>query len=407
VVCLCRFPADLRLRPFPFAELATSGAAALPKTQFLKPFIESWTLNVGLPMVKLYYPKPDPPGGGTGLTSLPLSPQSDDLQGRRDQLEEKVQEELVRVKQERDQLAQDLDSLQQQLNQKTDSHQDLSQELTTTKADLAAKTESHGALLQKLEATEQKLAAALNEPGGGGVLRTWWAKLITGLVVAAVTGSGGFTLGHRSSTDQKTAQDLTAKLATSERQVQDISKERDSLKEQLNRASVDTGKASADLAAKDTQLKQQESQLRLTKNLIAAMKEDVKQRTARENDLQQKVAGQAQQLTLQDRANRDQARQIADIQQRHPSYKYSGLTSRQIDWKVQLPNSKNKPATTSLVIDHDLPGVPCTVWITSHGGKAVSILEPPGEPNRWKKITLWVEGNPNSTVTGRVTWNVP
>jgi DNA repair exonuclease SbcCD ATPase subunit len=338
-------------------------------------------------MVKLYYPKPDPPGGGTGLTSLPLSPQSDDLQGRRDQLEEKVQEELVRVKQERDQLAQDLDSLQQQLNQKTDSHQDLSQELTTTKADLAAKTESHGALLQKLEATEQKLAAALNEPGGGGVLRTWWAKLITGLVVAAVTGSGGFTLGHRSSTDQKTAQDLTTKLANSERQVQDISKERDSLKEQLNRASVDTGKASADLAAKDIQLKQQESQLRLTKNLIAAMKEDVKQRTARENDLQQKVAGQAQQLT--------------------PSYKYNGLTSRQIDWKVQLPNSKNKPATTSLVIDHDLPGVPCTVWITSHGGKAVSILEPPGEPNRWKKITLLVEGNPNSTVTGRVTWNVP
>jgi len=398
------FSCDLRLRPFPFAELATSGAAALPKTQFLKSFIESWTLNVGLPMVKLYR-NPDPPGG-TGLTSLPLSPQSDESQDLRDRVEN-LEEELAQVKQSKDELAQGVDSLQRQLSQKTDSHQDLSQELTTTKADLAAKAESHGALLQKLEATEQKLAAVLNETGNGGVLRTWWAKLITGLVVAAVTGSGGFTLGHRSSTDQKTAQDLTAKLANSERQLQDISKERDSLKEQVNRAAADTGKASADLAAKDTQLKQQESQLRLTKNLIAAMKEDVKQRTTRESELQQKITGQAQQFTLQDRTNRDQARQIADIQQRHPSYKYNGLQSRQIDWTVKLPNSKNKPATTSLVVDHDFPGVPCTVWITSHGGKAVSILEPPGEPNRWKKITLLVEGNPNSTVTGRVTWNVP
>jgi len=357
-------------------------------------------------MVKLNYnvgPKPVPP---VEPRPVPPSEPRNEMQELRDQLG-KLQEELVQANQNKDELAQGVDSLQRQLSQKTDSHQDLSQELTTTKADLAAKTESHGALLQKLESTEQKLAKALTETGTGGMLRTWWAKVIAGLMVAAVTGSGGFTLGHRSSTDQKTAQDLTAKLATSERQVQDVSKERDSLKEQLNRASVDTGKASADLAAKDTQLKQQESQLRLAKNLITAMKEDMKQRTTRESDLQQKIAGQAQQLTLLDRTNKDQARQIADIQQRHPSYKYNGLASRQIDWKVELPNSKNKPVTTSLVIDHDFPGVPCTVWITSHGGKAVSILEPPGEPNRWKKITLLVEGNPKSTVTGRVTWTVP
>src|SRR5262249_959339 len=127
----------------------------------------------------------------------------------------------------------------------------------------AALQQQHDAVLQKTDSLEsalsskqtefEKLGHALKGAEGliedlrqgrkTGMLDTWWAKTIAGLLVALLSGPGGYTVAKYRSSGDKVVKDLTTRLANSDKQVQELNPQVEALKDQLAKANAATQSA--------------------------------------------------------------------------------------------------------------------------------------------------------------------
>lgn len=289
---------------------------------------------------------------------------------------------------QRDQFLQQIKNLLAEIETKAQAHAALQQQhdavlqkANALETDLSSKQTEFEKLAQALKSA-QELIDNHNQGRKAGMLNTWWAKTIAGLLVALLSGPGGYTVAKYRSSGDKVVKDLTTRLANSDKQVQELSPQVEALKDQLAKANATTQSATADLATTKQKLQDTDARSRTAQSRANALQSELGQRVTAEAALKQTLQSQGQSLDQARKDKRDAEGKFQNLVQRHPAWgtylNYTGPLSGNLKWQGQLAKGK------TVEIQPGLPGVPC---IVRSSNKSVVIMEQPG-PKNWNKISV-------------------